>query len=233
MNNSIAIVIPVYNENSTILQLIEDTTAILTKHLLPFHFYIVNDGSTDNTPALLDDIAGKHSYVTIIHQQNMGHGPAILNGYIKAAPLHQWVWQMDSDYQLSIAHFDEFYSHFNHYDFLIANRSNKNASMGRNIISKVLSIITRLLYGKGVQDLNAPFRIMRSIILLDLLPKIEPDSFAPNTLMSAYFIQKKLRIYQCNVSASNIPVKKSNFNSYILQGSLKSFWQLIFFKWKI
>lgn len=79
---SIDAIVPAYNEEICITKTIED---------LLWNAYInrviaVNDGSTDGTAAVLDALAKKHKYLTVVHQANTGKGGALMNGlnYVEA-----------------------------------------------------------------------------------------------------------------------------------------------------
>ena len=48
------------------------------------------------------------------------------------------------------------------YDLLLAEREDKDASLGRRLISRISRGIVHTLYGHGVNDINSPFRLMRA-----------------------------------------------------------------------
>ncbi len=85
-----AIVIPVYNHGSRI-------SDVLCKAVgLGFPVFVVDDGSTDNTAAMLNSAAG----VTVLrHSQNMGKGAALLTGFQAAARSCDWALTLDADGQ--------------------------------------------------------------------------------------------------------------------------------------
>ena len=88
--NRIAVVIPVYNHESKVAQVVKEA---LKLHL---PLFIIDDGSTDSTYGRIKDI----SHITIIrHATNRGKGAAILTGLAAAAPLADWVITMDADGQ--------------------------------------------------------------------------------------------------------------------------------------
>ncbi|CAN5378666.1 glycosyltransferase family 2 protein [soil metagenome] len=69
-------IVPAFNEEICITKTIED---------LLWNAYInrviaVNDGSTDGTAAVLDALAEKYKYLTVVHQPNTGKGGAIMTG---------------------------------------------------------------------------------------------------------------------------------------------------------
>ena len=83
MNKSVSIIIPVYNEEKFILQLIEKIKKINFASLsLDYEIIVVNDGSTDNTKKILSKIDD----IKVIDQINLGKGSAVQKGikYSKA-----------------------------------------------------------------------------------------------------------------------------------------------------
>ena len=77
----ISIVIPLFNEEENIPQLQSRLIEATSKWSLPFEAVLVNDGSSDNTPQMLDELAKKDSRFRIIHfSRNFGHQPAISAG---------------------------------------------------------------------------------------------------------------------------------------------------------
>jgi glycosyltransferase involved in cell wall biosynthesis len=71
MSPQISVVIPVYNRGS----LIEKTVAsVLAQDIKPheFEIIIVDDGSTDRTPQILDELYGDHPQIRLFHIENGG-----------------------------------------------------------------------------------------------------------------------------------------------------------------
>ena len=67
---TVSIIIPVYNERLTILELIKKVQAIpLAKEII-----IVDDGSTDGTRELLKLVENEEGIRILYHQINMGKG---------------------------------------------------------------------------------------------------------------------------------------------------------------
>jgi glycosyltransferase involved in cell wall biosynthesis len=86
----IAVVIPVYNHERTIAEVVEEALK------LGWPVYVVDDGSTDGTYGRIKDIAD----ITIIrHKENRGKGAAILSGFAAAAPAADWAITIDADGQ--------------------------------------------------------------------------------------------------------------------------------------
>lgn len=94
----ISIVIPLYNEEENIPQLQSRLVAATVSWGIPFEVVLVNDGSSDSTPSMLDELAQNDARFKIIHfSRNFGHQPAISAG-IKHA-MGDAVIIMDGDLQ--------------------------------------------------------------------------------------------------------------------------------------
>ena len=77
----ISVVIPLYNEEENIPQLKERLVKATESWSEPFECVLVNDGSHDKTPLMLNQLAEEDSRFRIIHfSRNFGHQPAISAG---------------------------------------------------------------------------------------------------------------------------------------------------------
>ena len=72
---NISIVIPCYNIQNEVKTTVENIIENLEKYTSSFEIIIVNAGSTDNTPAVIEDIKNNHQSIqTISYSQNKGKG---------------------------------------------------------------------------------------------------------------------------------------------------------------
>ena len=69
----VSIVVPAYNGERHIRQCVE---SVLAQTMPDFELICVNDGSTDGTGSLLDDMAARDDRMRVIHQENKGEGAA-------------------------------------------------------------------------------------------------------------------------------------------------------------
>lgn len=91
-NPSISVVMPVYNCEKYLREAIE---SILNQTYKDFEFIIINDGSTDKSPEILQEYAKKDSRIKIINQPNSGIVVALNRGLREAKG--EWVFRMDAD----------------------------------------------------------------------------------------------------------------------------------------
>lgn len=94
----VSVVLPVFNEVAVLERLLTEVSAALRETLLEYEIVFVNDGSTDGSAELLDQLAVNNSRVRVIHfSRNFGHQPAVHAGLTAARGCAIVV--MDSDLQ--------------------------------------------------------------------------------------------------------------------------------------
>lgn len=88
----ISVIIPVYNTGAYLPRCID---SILGQTFPDFELFLVDDGSTDESPRICDEYADRDSRVRVIHQKNQGQSVARNNAIAKMQG--QWVMFCDSD----------------------------------------------------------------------------------------------------------------------------------------
>lgn len=199
-NSNLAVVIPVYNEHQVIEQVINDWDMALKQLSVVYEIHVYNDGSKDNTLAVLQSLAPKYPNLKVHDKVNSGHGSTILQGYREN--LHaEWIFQVDSDNEIPASFFKDFWTQRIDYDFIIGTREHHNRPFVRKVISYISLVLVALFYGKGVKDVNVPYRLMRSSKFEPFFKIIPHDTFAPNVIISGCAVRNKLKIKQLNISS--------------------------------
>lgn len=94
----ISVVLPVFNEAAVLTTLLRRVSQALEHTGARHEIIFVNDGSTDNSPRVLDELARKHPPVRVLHlSRNFGHQAAVHAGLSHARG--DAVVLMDSDLQ--------------------------------------------------------------------------------------------------------------------------------------
>lgn len=197
-DRELAVVMPVYNEEACVNQVIEDWARALVALTIDFEILVINDGSRDRTAEQLKKWEGD-SRIRVIHKTNEGHGPTIIRGYRLAAGAAEWVFHVDSDNEMSPAAFSDFWTQRRDYDFLFGVRIGRSQTMGRRLISCCSRCVVGMLAGGAVLDVNIPYRLMRNDLLGRMLPLIPDTTFAPNVAIAGLAAIGRARI-------ANLPV---------------------------
>lgn len=188
----VIVILPVYNEDEVIEDVVKEWLDVLDSLSIAYRLHLSNDGSTDRTQEVLDHLS--HPSLEIHHAKNRGHGPTILRAYRSAAERSAWVFQCDSDREIPATAFPEFWRARHGYELIVGSRVDRNDRFVRTVITKGLRFLTVMMFGRGIPDVNCPYRLMRSEKYRPLFDQLAGDTFAPNVLVSAFAIRERLRI---------------------------------------
>lgn len=179
----LAAVFPVYNEDECIRGVLEAWQAVFAHIGIDYEMIALDDGSTDSTALVLASLA-MDDRVTVVSKPHGGHGPTILRGYLMAVERAEWVFQCDGDDEMDASAFATFWSDRASHDAVFGIRLGRRQSLGRRFISWVSRAIVTICFSRGVQDVNVPYRLMRSTLLAPVVESIPETTFAPNLVIS-------------------------------------------------
>lgn len=191
---------PVYNEEGCIGRVLTSWRDLLRASGIDFVIVALDDGSTDRTGEILDRFVGDHA-IRVIHQANQGHGPTILRGYRQAVQLAEWVFQCDSDDEMPPESFPGLWAIRQQADAVFGCRQDRRQSLQRRVISRFSRVTVDALFGRGVRDVNTPYRLIRACILRPIVECIPSDTFAPNLIISGGLNLSRSRILNVPVPA--------------------------------
>lgn len=218
----LTIVMPVYNEETAVAPVLGAWAAELARLGVDYRLSVYDDGSADGTGAILDELARGNPRMVVVHQANRGHGPTILRGYREARS--EWVFQVDSDGEMSEDAFAALWQRREAYDLLIGSRADRRAPLMRRLVTGVSRVTVRTLFGAGVQDVNSPYRLFRGTALQALVARLPGEPFAPNVILAGLAVRAGLRIGEWPVACGNRQGGKGSLNlRRLVQGAARSF----------
>lgn len=88
----VTVIMPVYNRVAMLLEAVE---SVLAQTYRPLELILVDDGSTDDTPRVCDELAAQHPEIRVIHQPNGGPGRA--REAARKAARGEFIQHLDSD----------------------------------------------------------------------------------------------------------------------------------------
>ena len=231
---NLSVIIPVYNEEDCIEQVILSWSEMLKNCVGPsFQIVCVNDGSKDNSLYKLKSLENSVKELVELDQKNKGHVHAILNGYQQSLN-SDWIFQVDSDDEMKPKHFPQLWKNRDQFDFLVGIRIERQSPLSRSLITLVSRWTIWLLYGFGVKDVNCPYRLMRNSFVSKGLKLIPSNTFAPNLLLSGLSSIWKQRIFQTEVPyefRTTGAVSINHFNAFKI--AFRSFKETILFRAKL
>ena len=96
--SGISVIIPAYNEEKFIINILDKVFDSLNNLDLKFEVIVVNDGSTDSTKFLLENYEGNQDNLKILHQNNCGKGSAVQLGIKESNLSHILIQDADLEY---------------------------------------------------------------------------------------------------------------------------------------
>ena len=191
------IIIPAYNEEDNIRQIIEEWYPVVEKHNGngQSRLVIIDDGSRDSTYSIMQEYEKGRPLFQPLTKSNGGHGATVLYGYYYALEHGaDYIFQTDSDGQTLPSEFEPFWKQRKQYDTVIGWRKGREDGAGRVFTTKVLKGVIRLCFGVSVRDANTPYRLMKAETLRKDIGLIPKDFNLSNVLVSVIFTKKKRKI---------------------------------------
>lgn len=234
MKDTLYIVMPAYNEEANIEDVIRSWHPICEKVITEGHearLVIANDGSKDNTYVIMQNLQSKYPSFVPLDKPNSGHGATVLYLY-RYALEHgaNYVFQTDSDGQTLPEEFWQMWEHREEYDFQIGTRGGRQDGFSRVFVTKTLRLVVWLMFRVWVKDANTPFRLMMADKLKPILEIIPHDYNLANVAVSAIAVRWK---YNIRWQPITFRPRQGGVNSINLQRifnigikALKDFWNI-------
>ena len=185
----LTVAMPVYNEQETVRLAVADAQRAILDLVPGAELIVVNDGSTDDSGRVLDEVAAADPRVSVIHQENRGHGGAVMRALSSARG--DYVMLVDSDRQIPLDSFASAWADIQMgRDCVFGVRRHRHDPALRLFLMKLVRTAIRVLFGVRLFDANVPFKLLRQSIWLEALPCIPEDTLAPS-LFLAIFVKRK------------------------------------------
>lgn len=189
----VSVVIPVYNEQESLPELIRRTTAACDTMGKAYEILLVDDGSSDNSALMLTEAAqaeGSH-IVAVLLNRNYGQHSAIMAGFSHVTG--DLVITLDADLQNPpeeiprlVAKADE------GYDVVGTVRQNRQDSLFRKLASRTINRLIQRTTGKAMGDYGCMLRAYRRHIVDAMLHCHERSTFIP--ILANTFARKATEI---------------------------------------
>lgn len=190
MAKSISVFFPAYNDGGTIASMV--LTALMTVRELAddYEIIVVNDGSADYTPQILDELARVHKEVRVIHhEQNQGYGGALRTGFSSATK--ELIFYTDGDAQYDARELKVLYPVLAEgVDMVNGYKISRSDPWYRTVIGRIYHWTVKLAFGLHLRDVDCDFRLMRrsifdrvhlrsdsGVICVEMMKKIQDAGF--------------------------------------------------------
>jgi len=156
--SSLSVVLPAHNEEEAIVTTVHEVIETLSTWMLDFEIIVVDDGSQDDTGAILDTISSTHPYIKVIHHPvNQGYGAALVSGFEAAS--RDLTFFMDSDGQFDIHDLGRFLPLIEKYDAVLGYRIVRQDTWMRKVNAWGWKKLVGLVFGIHVRDVDCAFKL--------------------------------------------------------------------------
>jgi glycosyltransferase involved in cell wall biosynthesis len=158
---SISVFFPAYNDAGTIGTMVTDALALLPQLTNDFEIIVINDGSTDDTAQILDQLARQHSQLRIIqHPHNLGYGAALRSGFSHAQK--DLIFYTDGDAQYDIHELPELLALMtDEVEVVNGWKRKRSDNLRRVVLGEIYKRTARMLFRLPIRDVDCDFRLIR------------------------------------------------------------------------
>lgn len=189
MNLDISIVVPLYNEDESLPELMAWIDKVCTENNFAYEVIMVDDGSKDNSWQVLEELVQKYSSLRGIRfQRNYGKSAALNEGF-KAAK-GDVVFTMDADLQDSPDEIPEMYAMIKsgQYDLVSGwKKVRYDNAVTKNLPSKLYNGVNRMISGIQLHDMNCGLKAYRKKVVKSIEVYGEMHRFIPVIAKQAGF----------------------------------------------
>ncbi|MBF0215789.1 MAG: glycosyltransferase family 2 protein [Candidatus Omnitrophica bacterium] len=231
MDIYLSVVIPAYNEEKNIGDTLREISGFLSKKDYSSEVIVVDDGSGDGTFG--EACSGRRlfkEFKVLRNEVNKGKGYTVRKGIM--ASRGDVVLFMDADNSTSISEIDKFLGVIKHSDIAIGTRRERGSQiivpepLSRVMMGQVYILLSRIIFGCSVRDLNCGFKLFRSEAAKKLFSAQKMDDWSFDT--EVLFLAEKFKL-----RVTEVPVKwEHKLTSKVkpLRDGIRSFKSLVMIK---
>ena len=202
----LSVVIPVYNEERWLAELVRRVQAVP----IPKELILVNDFSTDGTPAILKQLEATYDNLRVFHQpKNRGKGAALREGFKHCTG--DLVIVQDADWEYNPAEYPKLIQPIveGKADVVVGSRfigeSHRVLYFWHSVANKCLTMLSNMFTNLNLTDMETCYKVFRREVLQGMTLKSNRFGFEPE--VTAKMAKRKpdggrWRIYEVPISYS-------------------------------
>lgn len=211
----ISVVIPLYNEEESLPELFAWIQRVMTKNDFSYEVIFVNDGSTDRSWQVIEELAAQNDTVKgIKFRRNHGKSPALFCGFKKAQG--EVVITMDADLQDSPDEIPELYRMITEdgYDLVSGYKKKRYDPLSKTLPTKLFNATARKVSGiKNLHDFNCGLKAYRKEVIKNIEVYGEMHRYIPYLAKNAGFSKIGEKVVQHQ--ARKYGVTKFGLNRFV------------------
>ena len=185
----ISVIVPLYNEAESLPELHAWIKRVMDKHGFSYEILFVNDGSTDDSWRVIEELHAVHPEVKgIKFRRNYGKSPALYCGFDRAEG--NVVITMDADLQDSPDEIPELYRMITEegYDLVSGYKQKRYDPLSKTLPTKLFNATARKVSGiKNLHDFNCGLKAYRKEVVKNIEVYGEMHRYIPYLAKNAGF----------------------------------------------
>jgi len=202
----LSVVIPVFNEERWLAELVRRVQVVP----IPKELILVNDFSTDDTPAILKQLEQQYDNLRVFHQpKNMGKGAALREGFKHCTGT--LVIVQDADWEYDPAEFPKLIQPIvdGRADVVVGSRfigeSHRVLYFWHSVANKGLTLLSNMFTNLNLTDMETCYKVFRREVIQGMTLKSDRFGFEPE--VTAKIARKRRgqrpwRVYEVPISYS-------------------------------
>lgn len=178
-SGSISIIIPALNEAEALPELIERANTVLAQLARPYEILVIDDGSTDDTPLVLQKLSRQYAHLSVIRfRRNYGKAAALSEAFSRAQG--NFLITLDGDLQDPPEEIPRLLQQLQErYDVVCGWKQDRQDPWSRVLGSWLFNLITSLMTGLKLHDINCGLKGYRRQVVQELRLYGEMHRFIP------------------------------------------------------
>jgi glycosyltransferase involved in cell wall biosynthesis len=210
----ISVVVPLYNEDESLPELESEIRAVMEANGYDYEIIMVDDGSTDRSWAVLNELRAKNPRIKGVRfQRNYGKSAALHVGFQKSQG--DVVITMDADLQDRPQHIPEFFKMITEqgYDLVSGWKQKRKDPISKTIPTKLYNAVNRTVNGVTLHDMNCGFKAYRRQVVKSIEVYGEMHRYIPVIAKAAGF--RKIGELRVEHIARKYGVTKFGLNRFL------------------
>src|SRR3982751_2240162 len=186
----LSVFFPAYNDSGTIASMVIRAVQAAAELTPDYEIIVVNDGSVDATPQIVDELVRTYPHVRAVHHpRNRGYGGALQTGFRSATK--ELIFYTDGDAQYDPAELAALWPKMTaDADLVNGYKISRADPLHRIVIGRLYHHIVSIMFGLSVRDVDCDFRLLRrsiferidlektsGVICLEMMKKIQDAGF--------------------------------------------------------
>ena len=205
----LSVVVPAFNEAARILSTINDIRHEMTRLGVDAELIVVDDGSVDETAAIVAQVAQSDVRVRLVRAAHAGKGATVRRGMLEAHGT--WRFLADADLSMPISELERFLdaaAPAGDVDVIVGSREANGARRvgepwSRHVIGRVFNWAVRMLVLQGIDDTQCGFKLFHRDRTRSIFEQQTIDGFGFDPEILFLAARRRLRIREVSVRWSH------------------------------